>query len=248
MNRNNRAGHVVWFMMFILSHMLTDPHPCAYLPNQACTMEYALVAGLLPSEYESLMNKGFRKFGNLLFRNACKACSECRPIRIDVARFRPDRCQRRVIRRSEDLELEYGDPLVDEEHLDLYRRYHSFRSQTRDWPEQNRTVDEYASNFLDSQIPAIEIRVRDAGALRAVVLTDVTPNVLSGVYHYYDPEHVERSLGTFCMLQTIALAARMKKPWAYFGYYVAGCGSMAYKARFRPCEVMTAGGKWSEIG
>ncbi len=83
-------------------------------------------------------------------------------------------------------------------------------------------------------------------ALRAIVLTDVTPNVVSGVYHYYDPELSDRGVGTFCMLHTIELARELGKPYAYFGFYVRGCGSVAYKARFRPCEIMDVDGTWRE--
>jgi arginine-tRNA-protein transferase len=46
------------------------------------------------------------------------------------------------------------------------------------------------------------------------------------------------------MLQTIELARRLDKPYAYFGYYVAGCASMSYKARFRPCEILGTDDIW----
>ena len=49
------------------------------------------------------------------------------------------------------------------------------------------------------------------------------------------------------MLQTLALAQRLGKPWAYFGFYVAGCGSLAYKARFHPCEILGEDGAWRPL-
>ena len=43
----------------------------------------------------------------------------------------------------------------------------------------------------------------------------------------------------------IAIQARAwGLPHVYLGYYVAGCGSLEYKARFRPNEVMEPNGKW----
>ena len=65
--------------------------------------------------------------------------------------------------------------------------------------------------------------------------------------HYYDPELYPAGVGTFCMLQTLELARRLEKRWAYFGFYVAGCGSLAYKARFKPCEIMGADGAWKSV-
>jgi arginine-tRNA-protein transferase len=84
----------------------------------------------------------------------------------------------------------------------------------------------------------------DADRLCAVLITEVTPNVVSGVYHFWDPDYAERGLGTFCMLHTLDLARRLQKRWAYFGFYVDGCQSLAYKSRFRPCEIQGLDGTW----
>ena len=80
--------------------------------------------------------------------------------------------------------------------------------------------------------------------LLAVVIAEVTPNTVSGVYHYYEPAEEKRSLGTFAMLQTLELAMLLEKPWAYFGYYVADCPSLSYKTNFRPCELLRDDGTW----
>lgn len=62
--------------------------------------------------------------------------------------------------------------------------------------------------------------------------------------HTNDPELYSQGIGTYCMLQTLELARRLEKRWAYFGYYVEGCGSLMYKARFRPCEIQDSDGVW----
>jgi leucyl-tRNA---protein transferase len=233
--------------MLVLQRVVTPPHPCAYLPDRPATLDYSYVGALSPQEYEDLMNQGYRKFGRMLFRPVCDACSECRPIRIPVDRFRPDRSQRRAWKRNEDLQVRLGPPRVDRQRLELYARYHQAQEQRRGWPEQEKDAGEYAFSFTQNPLPAVEISLWEGEALRAVVLTDLTPNVVSGVYHYYDPAGYERSLGTYCMLRTIELARSERKRWAYFGFYVRGCGSLAYKARFRPCEIMDTGGVWREF-
>jgi len=35
-------------------------------------------------------------------------------------------------------------------------------------------------------------------------------------------------------------------PYYYLGYWIAGCPAMAYKANYRPCEVLV-GGVWQEL-
>lgn len=232
--------------MRVLQQIVTDPHPCVYLPDETAQLEYSYTACITPEEYEALMNRGYRKFGPLLFRPVCAACQGCRPIRIPVAEFQPDRSQRRAWKRNGDLTVRLRPPCADDARLDLYHRYHAAQEERRGWPSQEKDGEDYAFSFVKNPLPSVEISMWEGEALRAVVITDITPNVVSGVYHYYDPEYYDRGVGTFCMLHTIELARRLRKRWAYFGFYVAGCGSLAYKARFRPCEIMDEHGVWKQ--
>lgn len=233
--------------MLVVHAFLSEPDRCEYLRDRQATLDYRYTPVLTPQEYEDLMNQGFRKFGALVFRPVCEGCRECRPIRIPVERFQPDRSQRRAWKRNSDLRVELARPTVDDARMALYRRYHDAQSARKGWPRHQRDTSDYTFSYLRNPVPSVEISFWEGDALRAVVLTDVTPNVVSGIYHYYDPNLYDRGIGTFCMLQTIDLARRLGKRWAYFGFYVAGCGSLAYKARFRPCEVMDVDGVWREL-
>lgn len=230
--------------MLVLQQIVTDPHPCAYLSDREATTEYSYAPLLKPQEYEDLMNRGYRKFGPLFFRPLCAGCQECRPIRIPAERFQPDRSQRRCWKRNQDLQIRVAPPSVDEARLDLFQRYHIAQTGRKGWDEHDKDAEEYAFSFVRNPIPAVEVTMWEGEALRAVLLTEVTPSVVSGIYHFWDPEHAHRGLGTYCMLHTLELARKLQKPWAYFGFYVAGCGSLEYKSRFRPCELMGPDGVW----
>lgn len=229
--------------MLALHRFRTEPHSCAYLPDRQATLEYTYAAAITPAEYERLMDRGYRKFGALLFRPVCAGCRECRPIRIPVAGFRPDRSQRRAWKRYQPLEIRHGPPALDTARMELYTRYHSAQAERKGWTAHDRDFSEYEFTFVRNPLPSVEISMWEGGSLRAIVLTDVTPNVVSGIYHYYEPE-VTGGLGTFCMLHTIELARALGRRYAYFGFYVRDCGSLAYKARFRPCELMGTDGVW----
>ncbi len=232
--------------MRVLDQFVSGSDTCHYLPDRMATQEYVTVGQLSPQEYEDLMNQGWRKFGPMLFHPVCDACAECRPIRILADEFTPDRSQRRTWQRNSDLTVRYAPPTVDTARLDLYRCYHASQSVDKGWPDTNRTAKGYAFQFVHNPLPAVEISVWEGETLRAVALTDITLNVVSGIYHFHDPDCRERGLGTFVMLHTIELARRLEKRWAYFGYYVAGCASMSYKTKFRPCEILGADGVWHE--
>jgi arginine-tRNA-protein transferase len=233
--------------MIVAYRYTEEPDVCHYLPDRQASLEYELVLQISPEEYEARMNAGWRKFGAFLFHPVCDACAECRPIRILVDRFEPDRSQRRALKSNADLTLRFAQPTVDATRMALWHRYHAGQAALKGWPSRNTTPKDYALNFVRNPVPAVEITIYDGETLLAVVLTEVTPNVVSGIYHYHDPDCRERGLGTFAMLQTLELARQLGKPYAYFGYYVAGCGSMNYKARFRPCQILGADGIWHDL-
>jgi arginine-tRNA-protein transferase len=83
--------------------------------------------------------------------------------------------------------------------------------------------------------------------LIGVGYVDALPGGLSAIYFYYDPGERHRSLGTYNVLSILASARARNLPHVYLGYYVAGCRSLEYKARFRPNEVLTGGGTWARF-
>jgi leucyl-tRNA---protein transferase len=230
--------------MRVLQTLITGPEPCHYLPEQQATMKNLVVLELSAEEYERKMDAGWRKFGPVLFRPICESCTACQPVRIAVESFAPNRSQRRALARNSDLEVRYAPPRLDRARLELYNRYHGWQEAKKGWPTGERSAEDYRFTFLQNPVPAVEIGIWEGELLRAVVLVDITPNTVSGVYHYYEPELESRSLGTFAMLQTLTLARKLEKPWAYFGYWAAACPSLSYKTNFRPCELLDVRGQW----
>ena len=53
-------------------------------------------------------------------------------------------------------------------------------------------------------------------------------------------------MGTFTILWLIERARALGLPYVYLGYWVPESRKMAYKARFRPSEIL-AGGSWRPL-
>lgn len=235
--------------MISLSRQLGSSSPCGYLPEQRSRLEFEEFLQISPEEYRVRMDQGWRRFGRTLFRPRCRACSACQPLRVDVARFRPDRSQRRTRKQNEGtVRLRITEPSADPDTLDLYHRYHAFQEVARDWPSHaDNDAESFIQSFLDNPFPTWQCRYEWNGRLIGTGFVDNLPAALSAIYFVYDPDYRDRSLGTWNILSLIDHAKNQGIPFVYLGYYIAGCRSMAYKSRFLPNQVLGLDGKWRDF-
>ena len=62
----------------------------------------------------------------------------------------------------------------------------------------------------------------------------------------FDPDLSADSLGTFIILDHVAIAREAGLPYVYLGYWVPGSAKMDYKARYSPLEIFTQG-QWRDL-
>lgn len=218
--------------------------PCPYLPERRSRYRAFTSEWVPPDFYHRLMDAGFRRSGEFFYQPACRGCRACVPIRVPVASFCLSRSQRRVERLNEDLEVTIATPSFTPEKFELYQRY------ARDWHgREERDQAAFESFLVNSPVDSVEFTYREPGGrLVASGLCDVCAASVSSVYFYFDPNEARRSLGTYGALVEITWAAGRGIPHYYLGYWVAGCGAMAYKNKFRPCELLGTDGMWRSAG
>lgn len=225
-------------MARILDQFVSEPRECSYLPSEIAALEYRLIVDMEPEEWESMLERGWRRFGVAYFRPACAVCAQCVPLRVPVAEFKPTRNQRRVLNRGADIRLAIGVPKVDDTRLALYHAWHDQQGEARGWSPDRMSLERYFHEFAFPHPSVREFSYYDGDRLVAVGLVDETPSALSAIYTYYDPEEARRSLGTLSVLRQVDVARRAGKRWLYLGYRVMGCVSSEYKARYRPHELL----------
>jgi arginine-tRNA-protein transferase len=227
---------------------IAQPNPCGYLPDQMWSLEYEYAGEISAAEYEQRMMVGWRHFGRMLFHPACRHCKACRSLRVPVARFRPDRSQRRAWKANrEEIRLEIGEPAVSRAKLKLYDRYHAFQTETKGWPSHPaKDSDSYAESFTRNPFPVQEWCYYLGRHLVGVGYVDDLPQSMSAIYFFHDPDLRQRSLGTFNVLSVLDRAAQLSKEHVYLGYLVGGCRSMEYKGRFQPNQLLGADGQWHD--
>ncbi|MFO0968394.1 MAG: arginyltransferase [Gemmataceae bacterium] len=232
--------------MELLYQFVAPPSPCSYLPDREWSLEYQRVLSLSAEEYMRYLLEGWRRFGTMLFKPRCPACSACQTLRVLAERFRPNRSQKRAWKRNgADISLQIREPSVSSAKLALYDRFHQFQTERKGWPEYPaKDAASYRESFVYNPFFTEEWCYYLAGKLVGVGYVDSLPQGLSAIYFFYEPKLRERSLGTFNVLKVVEEAARRNIPHAYLGYYVPGCASLEYKANFRPNEILGPDGQW----
>jgi arginyl-tRNA--protein-N-Asp/Glu arginylyltransferase len=235
--------------METLFRYVAPPSSCGYLPDRQWSLEYELVGDATSREYQDRMQRGWRRFGSMMFRPRCPGCTACQSLRVDVARFRPNRSQRRAWKaNADDVEVRAGQPSVTQTKLRLYDLYHLHQAHHKGWPlHPAKDAAGYRHSFVDNPFPTHEWCYYLAGRLIAVGYVDVLPEGMSAIYFYFDPRHRRRSLGTFNVLMLLDESRRRGLPYLYLGYYVPDCSSLSYKANFAPNQILRPDGKWYDF-
>ena len=229
-----------------LPFFLTAPSPCPYLPGR---QERKVFTKLDPNDgpglNDALTHAGFRRSQSILYRPACERCAACKSARIPVDGFTPSKGQKRTLKRNAGLMRLPKPPQATPEQYELLSRYLDARHGDGDMAGMD--FFDFAGMVEDGAQRSELVEYRDEqGALAAAVLTDRLADGYSLIYSFFDPQRSKDGLGAFIILDHVARAHETKLPYVYLGYWVQGSRKMDYKARYRPLEILDAGG-WRRL-
>jgi len=210
------------------------PHPAVYY--------VAGFPGIPERIMGMLLAAGYRRNGNNVYSMRCPDCRSCRPIRLDVRHFTPNRSQRRTLRKNQDITVELGPLAPTAEKIALLDKFFAHR-----FPGRNNSASEYyAGFFLNSSDFSLEIRYLQNDSLMGMGILDVGGSWLNAVYFFFDPDQSRRSPGTFNILQLIDLCHKNGLEHLYLGYTISEIQAMSYKSAFLPHQILRDGA-WRTI-
>jgi leucyl-tRNA---protein transferase len=200
--------------------------------------QFQIIHHATPAQMDALWANGWRHFGSLFFRYASSWHDDEQvrvlSLRIDLQKFSPSRSQRRVLKRSADVRVEFGQATIDAEREIMFARH---RLRFKD----NRP--DSLSDFLSSapsQVPceAKECRLFASDRLFAVGYFDVGDEAVSAVYSMFDPAESRRSPGIKLILEEIRWATEHDFRYFYLGYCYDQQSFYDYKKRFGGSEYL----------
>ncbi len=210
---------------------------CPYGLDQKAVYHQGIFGWLDDAIMGKFLAQGYRRNGNSMYTMHCPECSLCVPIRLRPEKFRPNRNQRRVLKKNRDVTAGIAPLTMSRENLNLLESFLTTR-----FPESNNHAEGYYTGFFITTIArCFEIRYRVDDQLVGVAVVDASFGWLNAVYFYFDPQQSWRSLGTYNILYLNNFCKNQKIDYLYLGYWIKDLPGMDYKKRFRPHELFVDG-------
>ena len=219
--------------------VLEENKECSYFDDKTSDMRYRYLENCDASEHSQLLERGWRRFGNLHFIPECKTCDACKTIRIDIKQQKFTSSQKRVINKNKDTQVYIQKPSMSVDHLNLFDKYHSHMRDKKQWKYDIIEPEEYYKSYVaGASSYGKEILYMRDEKLIAVALVDILKSGISSIYCYYDHDYGYLSLGKYSILAQISLAKQHNIPYLYLGYWIKDHHSMGYKEDYKPFEVL----------
>tara|TARA_B110000971_G_scaffold206958_1_gene230705 strand:+ start:3160 stop:3894 length:735 start_codon:yes stop_codon:yes gene_type:complete len=223
---------------------VTTKYPCGYINNQEAQSIVATPYKKIDTyTYADLIQQGFRRSGQYVYKPQCHECTACIPIRICVNKFQRSSSQKRILKKHSFVTAKIIPLNFEKEHYDLYVSYQNNRHRLSS--ETNNDIADYNDFLIKSNVNTKIIEFRTEEKLLMVTIVDLVKNGISAVYTFYDCNDSRLSLGTYSIIWLLNFCKRENFNYLYLGYWINESNKMKYKINFKPYELMI-NGAWQE--
>ena len=222
----------------------TTKYNCSYIDKMdAQSLVVTPYKSINQSIFQDLIEKGFRRSGQYIYKPNCKSCTACIPIRLPVQKFLFSKTQKRIYKKHGYFKVREAPLAFKQKHFDLYLKYQNKRHSFINNDQNN--LDDYNDFLIKSNVKSKFIEFWDGDLLKIVSIVDIVSDSISAVYTFYDPDDEKVSYGTYSIIWLINWCKAQQLKYLYLGYWIGECDKMKYKTNFKPYELYIKG-YWQE--
>ncbi len=206
---------------------------CPYISSEKkFIQEYFFATNVTKSEYQSLLEASWRRFGIFYFRYACKNCNKCMPIRINLKNFNLTKSQKKVVKKNKNTKVIIR---TLQPSMEIYKVYenHSLNKFNK-----KTNIQEFLETYYYKNDFALQSEYYIDDKLVAIGFLDKVNNALSSIYFAYNTDYSNYSLGTFSVIYESQYALSLNLDFYYLGYYIKENKSMKYKNNFKENQIL----------
>ena len=222
----------------------TTEYNCSYIDKMdAQSLVVTPYKSINQNIFQDLIEKGFRRSGQYIYKPNCKSCTACIPIRLPVQKFLFSKTQKRIYKKYGFFKVREAPLTFKQKHFDLYLKYQNKRHSYINNDQNN--LDDYNDFLIKSNVKSKFIEFWDGDSLKIVSIVDIVSDGISAVYTFYDPDDKKVSYGTYSIIWLINWCKAQQLKYMYLGYWIGECKKMKYKTNFKPYELYIKG-YWQE--
>ncbi len=220
-------------MKLLQKNRFSPPTQCPYISSEnGFIQEYFFAIDVTKSEYQSLLEKSWRRFGIFYFRYACSNCSKCKALRIDLKNFKLSKSQKKVVKKNKNTRviIKKLQPSIE-----IYKVYenHSLNKFNK-----KTNIKDFLETYYYENNFALQSEYYIENKLVAIGFIDEVNNALSSIYFAYNTDYSNYSLGTFSVIHEAEYAKSLNMDFYYLGYYINENKSMKYKNNFKENQIL----------
>ena len=180
----------------------TTEYNCSYIDKMdAQSLVVTPYKSIDQNIFQDLIEKGFRRSGQYIYKPSCKSCTACIPIRLSVQKFLSSRSQKRIFKKHQHFDVREVSLAFKQEHFDLYSKYQNKRHSSIN-NYQNK-IDDYNDFLIKSNVNSKLIEFWDGDLLKIVSIIDMMSDGISAVYTFFDPDDEKVRYGTYSIMWLI---------------------------------------------
>jgi len=216
---------------------LSQDYPCSYLEGYQSRSAFVHPSFQMTNPiYAQLISQGFRRSGDEVYTPHCHTCSACIPVRIPVSEFKPNRNQKRCLKKNINTQAKIKPALFEQAHYEMYMRYQNSRHQ--EGSMANTSPEDYISFLSSAWCDTVFVEFSIDGELAGIAVVDQFDDACSAVYTFFEPKFADYSPGVYAVLWQIEHCLSKDKTFLYLGLWIEACKKMNYKTNYQPIELL----------